>query len=101
MEGPEHAGDGEAGRGAKTASSRRSASWPIADQPAMCPVHMSGRRKRDRATETRELRRASMKPSYDEKMRKKSYSVFSDYFSSTITDCIRDLRAKAAKLAAK
>jgi hypothetical protein len=42
-----------------------------------------------------------MKPSYDEKKRKKSHSVFSDFFSSAITDCTRVLRAKAAKLAAQ
>jgi hypothetical protein len=54
-----------------------------------------------RAIETRELRQASMKPSYDEKKRKKSHSALSDFFSSAITDRARVLRVKAAKLAAK
>jgi hypothetical protein len=53
-----------------------------------------------RATGTRELRRASVQPSYDEKKRKKSRAAFSDFFSAVMTGRVRVLRAKPAKLAA-
>ncbi|MFL9894996.1 hypothetical protein [Paraburkholderia sp. RL17-381-BIF-C] len=41
-----------------------------------------------------------MKPSYDEKKRKKSRIAFSDLFSASITDRIRAQRFKTANLAA-
>ncbi|MFM0175068.1 hypothetical protein [Paraburkholderia sediminicola] len=50
--------------------------------------------------ETREGRRACMKPSYDEKKRKKSPSAFGDLFFALITGCILARRIKAANLAA-
>jgi hypothetical protein len=48
----------------------------------------------------RDVRRACMKPSYDEKKRKKSRIAFSDLFSASITDRIRAQRFKTANLAA-
>jgi hypothetical protein len=50
--------------------------------------------------ETRDVRRACMKPSYDEKKRKKSRTAFSDLFSASITDRIHARRFKTANLAA-
>ncbi|MFM0549383.1 hypothetical protein P0D69_00255 [Paraburkholderia sediminicola] len=41
-----------------------------------------------------------MKPSYDEKKRKKSPSAFGDLFFALITGCILARRIKAANLAA-
>ncbi|WP_454828451.1 hypothetical protein [Paraburkholderia xenovorans] len=50
--------------------------------------------------EMREVRRACMKSSYDEKKRKKSCVASGDLFSAPLTDCIRALRFKTANLAA-
>jgi hypothetical protein len=61
---------------------------------------MSGRRRKVASRETREVRRACMKPSYDEKKQKKSRIAFSDLFSALITDRPRVWRINAANLAA-
>ncbi|MDR8395952.1 MULTISPECIES: hypothetical protein [Paraburkholderia] len=50
--------------------------------------------------EMREVRRACMKSSYDEKKRKKSCIASGDLFSAPITDCILGRRFKSAILAA-
>jgi chloramphenicol 3-O-phosphotransferase len=50
------------------------------NQPAACPVHMNGRRVMRASRAARKLMRSSMKPSYDEKKRKKSRVTFRNFF---------------------
>ncbi len=67
---------------------------------AACPVHMSGRRRRVASLAMRNVRRACVKSSYDEKKRKKSRIRFSDFFSAVITGGAVFYALKAANLSA-
>jgi hypothetical protein len=52
----------------------------IVNQRAAGPVHINGRRVKRASGDRRELMRSSMKPSYEEKKRKKSRIAFSHFF---------------------